>query len=398
MLKTLTKFIELESASGILLFISALLALIVDNSPMNHLYQSLFNVPIALHVGQASLSKPLVVWINDGLMSVFFLLVGLEIKREMFLGELNSISKITLPGIGAVGGMIVPALIYILLNWGDAQALRAWAVPVATDIAFALGILYLLGSRIPNSLKVFLTALAIFDDLGAIVIIAVFYAHDISFSLLALSLLLLFVLYLLNRFGVRKLAPYGVVGFFLWVCVLESGLHPTFSAVLLAFAIPIANKDNPRRSPSRRLEKKLHPWVAYFVLPLFAFANAGISFEAFQWQSLFTPISLGVFLGLMVGKQIGVLGSVWLAVKLGFAKLPYRVTWTGMYGISLLCGVGFTMSLFIGALAFESVGGFHGDLLRSGVILGSLVSGVLGFIVLYRAYHRGKAYSVEDLS
>ncbi len=386
-LKIFREFIQLESSAGIILFFTAVLAMIIDNTCVAHYYESFFNTKITVAVGDFILEKPLLLWINDGFMAIFFLLVGLEIKREMFEGELNSLSKAMLPAIAAVGGMVVPALIYIYLNKNNALAIQGWAIPVATDIAFSLGILAVLGSRIPVSLKVFLTALAIFDDIGAIVVIAVYYTAHISMTLLLLALIMVLILVLLNRFRVYHMGPYFVVGAILWVCVLKSGIHATLAGIILAFAIPLKNIDHPRKSMLHQLEHQLHPWVAFGILPLFAFANAGVSFAGMTVKHLLAPIPLGIMLGLFVGKQIGVWCSTMLGVRMGFAKLPNGVTPIGVYGIALLAGVGFTMSLFIGTLAFPLYGA-HAAYVRMGVIAGSLLSGALGYLVLRYLYKR----------
>lgn len=364
------EFARLETSAGLVLFVAAFLALIIDNSPLAIYYQHFFNL---------NLGKPLSFWINDGLMAIFFLLVGLEIKREILSGELNSIKKCALPAIAAFGGMLLPALIYIAFNWGSAEALRGWAIPVATDIAFSLGILALLGSsRVPLALKMFLTALAIFDDVGAIIIIAIFYTSHVSLVLLLLAFILVLLLFLLNYLNVRYISLYLFVGFLLWLCVLNSGVHSTIAGVLLAFAIPLGDKNN---SPLKSLEKILHPWVAFMVLPLFAFANAGVSFLDLTWHDFISPITLGIAAGLFFGKQIGVFFASYLSAKTGIAALPHKTDLRQVYGASLIAGIGFTMSLFIGNLAFGSAGHFDA-MLRLGVIAGSLFSGILGYLFL----------------
>jgi NhaA family Na+:H+ antiporter len=320
-------------------------------------------------------------------MAVFFFLVGLELKREVLEGDLASRDQIILPGIAAVGGMAAPALIYIVFNIGDDEAMRGWAIPAATDIAFALGILALLGSRVPVTLKIFLTALAIIDDLGAIVIIAIFYTVDLSVISLALAAIALIALALMNLLGVKRIAPYMLVGVVLWVCVLKSGVHATLAGVALAMAIPLrVDEGGDRPPPLRRLEHALHPWVAFFVLPVFGFANAGVTLSDIRLDWLVQPIPLGVALGLFVGKQIGVFGGVWLAVKVGVARLPEGSNWMMVYGVCLLTGIGFTMSLFIGGLAFDDVA--HVTFVKIGVLLGSIVSGVAGYVVLRLAIRR----------
>jgi Na+:H+ antiporter, NhaA family len=387
--KTIREFIKLESSAGIALFVAAVFALIIDNTPWHHYYHALFSMPLAVQLGPLLLKKPLLLWVNDGMMAVFFLLVGLEIKRELFEGELNSRAKAMLPAIAALGGMVVPAAIYFALNAHDSQALRGWAIPTATDIAFSLGILALLGSRVSPSLKIFLTALAIFDDVGAIIIIAVFYTHHISVAMLALAAALILLLVLMNRFRVTSIAAYMIVGWILWVCVLKSGVHATLVGIVLGFAIPLRSKKDPAISPVRDLEHKLHPWVAFMILPLFAFANARISFDGMSLKMMMHSIPVGIALGLFFGKQLGIFVFTWIAVKAGLARKPQNSTWLGIYGISMIAGVGFTMSLFIGTLAFGGQGVDHMAQVRLGVIVGSLVSGLFGYLLL--RYSAGSA-------
>ena len=381
-IKTIRKFISLESSSGILLFAAAILALIVDNSPLSHYYKSILASNLIFQLGIIHLSKPFLLWVNDGLMCIFFLLVGLEIKREMLEGELNSLAKAALPAVAAVGGMVVPALIYICLNYQDPIGLQGWAIPTATDIAFALAILAVLGSRVTVSLKIFLTAFAILDDIGAIVIIAIFYTKHISVILLLIAAALLVVLFILNRLNVTKFAPYFIVGFFLWVCVLKSGVHATLAGLMVAFAIPIRDKKDSSISPLHDLENMLHPWVAFAILPVFAFANAGVSFKGFAWSGVFAPIPLGIALGLFIGKQVGIWLFTTLAVKSKFVKMPEGMSSSGLYGVALIAGVGFTMSLFIGGLAFGHSDVHYQAFVRVGVLLGSILSGSLGYLVL----------------
>ncbi|MCH9770445.1 MAG: Na+/H+ antiporter NhaA [Gammaproteobacteria bacterium] len=389
--KLIRQFIKLEASGGIILFITALLALIIDNSSWSVYYRAFFNTTFSFHLGMLTLSKPILLWVNDGFMSIFFLLVGLEIKREMFEGELNSLTRAALPAIAAVGGMVVPALVYVFFNWGHTEALRGWAIPTATDIAFSLGILALLGSRIPPSLKIFLTALAIFDDIGAIIVIAVFYTKHISMLLLFIGLGLILVLVILNRLRIVNLAAYFVVGFILWVCVLKSGVHATLAGIILAFAIPLKNPKQPQFSPLRRLEYNLHPWVAFGILPIFAFANAGVSLKGLSFSHLLSPVPLGIAAGLFIGKQIGIWLATILGVRLGLAHMPHGVKGAGVYGVSLIAGVGFTMSLFIGSLAFGYGNDGYPALVRLGVIFGSLLSGLFGYIVLRIVYSKPKA-------
>jgi len=377
-------FLKLESASGILLVAAALMAMLLANSPLAHIYDILIDMPVEIRIGPLQLAKPLLLWINDGLMAVFFFLVGLELKRELLEGELRDRRSAILPGIGALGGMLVPAAIYVWINRGDAVALQGWAIPAATDIAFALGILLLLGSRVPTALKVFLVSLAIFDDIGAIIIIALFYTGDLSGVALATAAICLVLLFLLNRRGVSELTPYILVGLVMWVAVLKSGVHATLAGVLLAMFIPMRDKQTPEHSPLRQLEHDLHTVVAFAILPLFAFANAGIPLTGLGMEALLHPVPLGIAAGLLVGKQLGVFAFCWLAIKLGIAKLPADSSWASLYGVSLLCGIGFTMSLFISSLAFEGSGEnlMFDD--RLGIIMGSLCSALAGYLLLRR--------------
>lgn len=380
--KAIERFLRLESAGGIILIIAAALALIVANSPLSSYYDLLLDTPVEIRIGNLEIAKPLLLWINDGLMAVFFFLVGLELKREILEGELSEPKKILLPGIGAIGGMFVPAAIYVMFNSDDAIALKGWAIPAATDIAFALGVLALLGSRVPITLKVFLTSLAIFDDIGAIVVIALFYTANISVSALIFALLCLPILWWLNHKGVTSRSPYMLIGLMVWVSLLKSGVHATLAGVVLALFIPLKDPEHPRRSPLKELEHDLHSVVAFFVLPVFAFANAGLSFSGMSSDVLFHNVSVGVALGLFVGKQIGIFGLCAIAIKLKWVDLPEGMNWRSLYGVSALCGIGFTMSLFVGSLAFEET---NVNLLfdeRLGIIVGSLASGLLGYLVL----------------
>jgi len=389
----LREFLRLESAGGIILMAAAIAALIIDNTPAAPIYDLLLTTPVSVSVGTFAIGKPLILWINDGLMAVFFFLVGLELKREMLEGELASRQQAVLPAMAAIGGMAGPALVFVLFNAGDAQALRGWAVPAATDIAFALGILMLLGSRVPLALKVFLSALAIIDDLGAIVIIAIFYTAEMSWISLAFAAVAIAALAALNIAGVRRIAPYILVGIFLWVCVLKSGVHATLAGVLLAFFIPLKPAAGSDKSPLRDLEHKLHPWVAFLVLPLFGFANAGVHLADFGTEQMVASIPLGVALGLFLGKQVGVFGMTWLAFRLGLARKPEGTTMAMFYGVALLTGVGFTMSLFIGGLAFDDAETI--TMVKLGVLAGSLVSGLAGYGVLRWALGRAPASAVQ---
>lgn len=376
------EFLQLEAASGIMLFAAGVLAMIVANSSFDFIYHAFLDVPVAIQFGEFIIAKPLLLWINDGLMAIFFFLIGLELKREFLAGELSEPSRVALPVIAAVGGMIVPAGIYLFINWGDPVALKGWAIPSATDIAFALGVLALLGSRVPASLKVFLATLAIIDDMGAIVIIAIFYTAELSVLSLLIALVSIAVLYTFNRRGVISLAPYILVGIIFWAAVLKSGVHATLAGVITAFFIPFKVPEGETITQLEQLEHDLHPSVAYVILPLFAFANAGVSFEGIGLDSLIHPVPLGVAAGLFFGKQIGVMLFSWVTIRLGFAKLPTGGTWVHLYGISLLCGIGFTMSLFIGTLAFNQVGVENIVDERLGILLGSFLSGLLGYLFL----------------
>ncbi|OGT25254.1 MAG: Na(+)/H(+) antiporter NhaA [Gammaproteobacteria bacterium RIFCSPLOWO2_02_FULL_42_14] len=382
--RLIREFIKLESAAGTILFLTAVLAILVDNTPFAAGYEAFFKTIISFSIGQFQLSKPLLLWVNDGFMSIFFLLVGLEIKREMMEGELNSISKATLPAIAAFGGMLFPAIIYAAINWHHPVAIQGWAIPTATDTAFSLAILTLLGSRIPVGLKIFLTALAIFDDIGAIIVMAIFYSSHISAYMLLCALGLIVVLLLMNYLDVQRPAAYFIVGIILWMCLLKSGIHATLAGIILAFTIPMKSPESTK-SLLRTLEHRLHPWVAFGVLPLFAFANAGVSLTGFGWEQLATSIPVGIAAGLFLGKQLGIWGVSMLAVRLRIARLPQGVTGFGLYGLSLAAGVGFTMSLFIGTLAFHSVMPYA-TFVRVGVIAGSLISGFLGYWILRWAY------------
>ena len=375
------EFLRLESAGGLILVSAALLALVLANSPLSEFYTQLLGLKLTVMVESFGVSKPLILWVNDGLMAVFFLLVGLELKREIVEGQLSSPDQIVLPALAAIGGLAVPAAIYWLINRDSPQGLNGWAVPTATDIAFALAILSLLGSRVPASLKIFLTTIAIFDDLAAIIIIAVFYSADLSTTSLALAAAGIAALFALNRLGVKSLAAYLIVGIFIWLFVLKSGVHATLAGIVVAMFIPIKGGDD--HSPLRHLEHILHPWVAFGVLPIFAFANAGLPFAGVGVDAAIGTVSIGIMMGLFFGKQIGVFGVTALVIGLGIGKKPEGSNWTMLYGIALLCGVGFTMSLFIGSLAFEHGGFSNIAALKIGVIAGSLASAFCGWLVLH---------------
>ncbi len=379
-LSAIRDFFRMEAAGGIILVIAAALAVVVSNSPLAGLYDAFLNLPTQVRVGALDIDKPLLLWINDGLMAVFFFLVGLEIKRELLEGELSTISQAALPAVAAVGGMAVPALIYVLINLGQPQNLNGWAIPAATDIAFALGVMALLGNKVPLSLKVLLTAIAVFDDLGAIIVIALFYTADLSLLSLYLALGGLAILVALNLLGVTRTAPYIVIGVLIWVCVLKSGVHATLAGVAIGLTIPLRATDAEGHSPLRHLEHGLHRWVAFAILPIFAFANAGISFDGIGLHSFMDSVQLGVSAGLFIGKQIGVFGVLFLMIRFGLARMPAGANWIQLYGVSVMCGIGFTMSLFIGGLAWQ-----HADFdasVRLGVIAGSVLSAAAGFLIL----------------
>jgi len=378
----LREFIALESAGGILLAIAAAAALTLANSPLAFLYDAFLDTPVEVRVGALQIAKPLLLWINDGLMALFFFLVGLEIKREVLEGELSDPRQVVLPAVAAVGGMAVPAVIYAAINAGNPLTLAGWAIPAATDIAFALGVLSLLGRRVPVGLKVFLLTLAILDDLGAIVIIAIFYAGNLAPVSLGIAAAALLALFALNRSGVARLVPYLFVGLLLWVSVLKSGVHATLAGVALAFFIPLRVRGSESRSPLRRLEHDLHAPVAFAILPLFAFANAGISLKGVTAAAFLEPVPLGIAAGLLAGKAIGVFLASWLTVRLGFARLPQGADWGSIFGVSVLCGIGFTMSLFIAGLAFEGAGSEYVVQTRLGILFGSLASAVIGYALL----------------
>lgn len=375
---TFTRFFQLEAASGLLLIAAAVLALVINNSPLSWLYSGLLETPVAVQIGALSIAKPLLLWINDGLMALFFLLIGLEVKREVLEGQLSRPSQIVLPAAAAVGGMVVPALIYWFLNRDNPAAVAGWAIPTATDIAFALGVLALLGKRVPVSLKLFLMTLAIIDDLGAIIIIALFYSGTLSTLSLMLAAACLAALIGMNRAGVVKLGPYLVVGLILWVCVLKSGVHATLAGVTLALCIPLRTR-NAETSPLLSLEHALHPWVAYGILPLFAFANAGVSLSGMTLESFTHPVPMGITLGLLAGKTIGVFGLTWIFVKLGLAALPGGANWGQVLGVAILCGIGFTMSLFVGSLAFVPGASEFAGMDRMGILTGSLFAALIGY-------------------
>jgi NhaA family Na+:H+ antiporter len=376
------EFYERESSTGILLMLVTVAALILKNSALAGTYNSFLHTPVEIRFGALQIAKPLLLWINDGLMAVFFLLVGLEVKREMLRGSLSSWSQAALPVIAAIGGMIVPALIYVAFNHKEPSGMHGWAIPTATDIAFALGILSLLGNRVPPSLKIFLLALAIMDDLGAIVIIALFYTSNLSLVSLVVTAIALIALFALNRAGVVRRAAYILLGAVLWVSVLKSGVHATLAGVALAFMIPLDAREKGADHPlAEQLEHDLHPWVSFMILPLFAFVNAGIDLRGLSLGQLTNPVPLGIMLGLFIGKQAGVFLFSWAAIKMRLASLPAGSNWGQLYGIALMTGIGFTMSFFIDSLAFvdDSIYEYADKL---AILIGSLLSGIAGYLVL----------------
>ena len=392
---TIQDFLKREAAGGILLMGATALALAAANSPASGLYTAFLDTPVEVRVGALEVAKPALLWINDGLMAVFFFLIGMELKREFLEGELSSLRQVALPAAGALGGMVVPVAIFAALNINDPAALRGWAIPAATDIAFALGVMAMLGSRLPLSLKVFLTSLAIFDDVGAILIIALFYTEQLTVTALLMAGVMIVLLLLLNLRGVTNKTTYVIIGAMLWLAVLKSGIHATIAGVILAFFIPLRENGGGKRSPLRELEHDLHATVSYGILPLFAFANAGISLEGVRLSSLLHPLPLGIAAGLFLGKQVGVFLFSFLAVQLGIARLPESAGWRALYGVAVLCGIGFTMSLFIASLAFEP--GALGESVdeRIGILTGSFLSAVMGYLVL-RSSLRGSGAPASD--
>ena len=386
------RFLQKESTAGIILMLVTVLALIFSNTFLSEFYNNFLHTTIEFKIGSIlDISKPLILWVNDGLMAIFFLLIGLEIKRELILGHLSSISKIALPAIAAIGGMLVPALIYVFFNYDDEFALRGWAIPTATDIAFALGILSLLGNKVPVSLKIFLMALAIFDDLGAILIIAFFYTSDVSTLSLLMALVCIIILIAMNKMEITLVSAYALIGVLLWVFVLKSGVHATLAGIILAFTIPLnaINEKRKRISPVKSLQHYIHFWVAFYILPIFAFVNAGIDLRSLSFDLIINPVSLGIILGLFIGKQLGVFFFVYIAVKFKLASLPKGTTWAQVYGVSVLTGIGFTMSLFIDSLAFQDSSMFsYTDKLA--ILIGSILSGLLGYLILLKAKSRKK--------
>lgn len=381
----LQRFFRLESAGGLMLMGATVLAMAVANSPLVGEYERVWRLPFEIRLGDVGLAKPLILWINDGLMAIFFFLIGLELKREVVEGHLSSVRKASLPALAALGGLVTPAAIYWLFNRGDPAAIRGWAIPAATDIAFALGVLSLLGRRVPTGLKALLLSLAIFDDVGAILIIAVFYTAELSLPALAIAALFIGGLAAMSRRRVTAISPYLVLGTCLWIAVLKSGVHATLAGVAVALFIPMTRRRRGERESTmlHELEQGLHPWVAFGVLPLFAFANAGIPLGRVSFSDLLSPIPLGIILGLFIGKQVGVMALTWISVRLGIAALPAGVGWPALYGMAALAGIGFTMSLFVASLAFLPGGEVQPPgVERLGILVGSLLAGILGYFVL----------------
>lgn len=379
------EFMQSEAMGGILLMVTAATAMVIANTPLHVFYDLFITTPVHIRIGPLEIAKPLLLWVNDGLMACFFFLIGLELKRELLIGELADKNKIILPALGALGGMLVPALIFIVINRDDPVALRGWAIPAATDLAFALGILSLLGSRVPTSLKILLTSLAIFDDVGAILIISLFYTESLSAVSLTVAGFSIAVLFALNRGAQEKISLYFFVGSIMWVALLKSGVHATLAGVILAMFIPMYSKKDPEHSPLMELEHDLHAAIAFFILPIFAFCNSGITISGADADFFTHTVPVGIILGLFAGKQIGVFGFIWVGIATGMAQMPEKMNWGSLYGMATLCGIGFTMSLFIGSLAFnQGVEQLVFDE-RFGIIFGSLISGVFGVIILHKS-------------
>ena len=379
-IEIIRKFFKLKSAPGILLLVAAIVAILVENSFLSDSYSKLLHSSININISNFSIEKDLHHWINDGLMAIFFLLVGLEIKRELVQGHLSTREQFSLPAVAAIGGITIPAIIYISLNFGNEVTINGWAIPTATDIAFALGVVTLLGNRVPISLKVTLVAIAIIDDLVAIIIIASFYASDLSINYLFFAAIATFILFVLNNRKINKLSPYVILGILLWVFVLKSGIHASLAGVLLAQFIPIKPKDTSSHSPLSKLEHSIEPWVNFIILPIFAFANPGVSFSGMKLDLLWDPVTLGIILGLFFGKQIGVMLFTYLGSILKICKLPSDISWAQYYGLSLVTGIGFTMSLFIGSVAFTDPE--YQTSVRLGVLIASLLAGIFGYLTL----------------
>lgn len=379
-------FLKLESSGGIIMLVLAVMAMLLKNSPLSDLYLSFLMTPVQIRVGVLDLDKPLLLWVNDGLMALFFFVVGLELKQEILVGRLSKLSQVTLPAIAALGGVIIPALIYIGINWGNQLSFHGWAIPTATDIAFAIMVVVLLGNRVPPSLKLFLLTLAVLDDVIAIIIIAIFYTPHLSVVSMIVAGGFLAGLLALNLFKVSKPGPYIILGIALWVSVLKSGIHGTLAGVLVAFFIPLYDKSKVSQPDETTLLKKLidgmHPWIAFMILPLFAFMNSGVDLTNLTLTKLLDTVPLGILLGLFIGKPLGVFAFSWITIKLRAAQLPEDATWSQLFGIAMLCGIGFTMSLFIGALAFQHGGAGADRIDRLGILIGSIASAVVGYLWL----------------
>lgn len=387
MVQLIQRFLKLESAGGILLLFSAAVAMLLANSPLSNQYNDFLNLPVSLQIGSFSINKTLIHWINDGFMAVFFVLVGMEVKKELFEGALSSYQQAIFPAIAAVGGMIVPALVYWFIAKQDPSLANGWAIPMATDIAFALGIMALLSKQVPLPLKIFLLALAIIDDLGAIVVIALFFSHELSVQALIFSGVSILTLVLLNRFRVSALCAYMVVGTILWASVLKSGVHATLAGVIIGFCIPLKGKKGER--PLHDFEHILAPWSSFVILPLFAFANAGVSFDGIDVSMISSPLLLAIACGLIIGKPVGIFGFSYISVKLGLAKLPDGINFKQIFAVAVLCGIGFTMSMFLASLAFDADAGESVNTLsRLGILLGSTVSATLGYLFLKQTTKR----------
>ncbi|MDO9938853.1 Na+/H+ antiporter NhaA [Glaesserella parasuis] len=382
MIQHIRKFLQLESASGILLLAFAMLAMLFANTPLKDLYFDFLSMPVSIQIGLFSIHKPLLMWVNDGFMAVFFVLIGLEVKREMMVGAISNYQRAIFPAIGALGGMIVPALVFTLINSDSPEFQQGWAIPMATDIAFALGVLGLLGKRVPFALKIFLLALAIIDDLGAIVVIAIFFSHELSTTALISAAIAIAVLIIMNRMRVTAICAYMVVGLILWASVLKSGVHATLAGVIIGFCVPLKGKNG--EEPLAHFEHLLAPWCSFVILPLFAFSNAGVSLAGMSLSTLFSPLTMGVALGLLVGKTLGVFSFSFLAVKLGIAQLSEGINFKQIFAVSVLCGIGFTMSMFLAGLAFggDEADGQFISLARLGILIGSGISAVLGYYLL----------------
>ena len=382
-IKSIREFLHLESASGILLLGALVIVLVIANSPLYVYYNAFIHIPLQIRIGDLDLNKPIQLWMNEGLMALFFMLLALEMKREILAGELSTPARVALPFIAAAGGIVVPIIVYFMVVGANSRNAAGWAIPTTTDVALVLGLLALLGKRVPANLKLFFIALSIVDDIVAVVLIAVFYSHDISLISLLIALLGILLLIILNYKGVMRISVYFIVGLVIWVAVLKSGVHATLAGIAVGFLVPLRNKKNPDYSPLKYLEHLLNPGIAYLIVPLFVFMNAGVPFTSSGSVSVLHPIPMGIALGLFIGKQIGIFSATFLAVKLGFSKLPTDINWTQIYGIAVLSGIGFTMSLFIASLAFKM--GAVGIASRQGILLGSFLSTLLGLPILYFA-------------